>query len=861
MHGTLFADVAEEPFHIGGNGNVAARIILVGERQDQELHRRIPRHEGFQMRMQAALLVFERCVTEAMARGVRALSAHRQGCRAPGLAGSLVAQVDGFAAGILHRIVLPGGQPAGVRVLGPGVRAAAFGDHAAERRIGEDVAPWCRCLHALFEHDHVLASVVRIDAHRRTAVDRDVLHGTRPRGRLRGGGTRDEAMALHLLLQRSEAVHHHDAGTGFHHQTVFVRERLCRADEDTTGPVQQVRLGARGQQAGKGIVQGLTVSRAVLVPDHQVDGESTQAPVRRCTDEVAGDLEPREVTNAQQHDGQVARHRLPPEPGLPPRIGGDLRRLRPQREVGIEDGGRHVLEQLSIRESRIGLAQPHLAMRPRQVEHAIGKVPVAILVDEAHATLAGVGDAGHEVERRCLVRFERDAYTNGDDRIEHRAFAARQDIVARCQRHGLRRGAAATDEACAVGLVRNGIHVGVVHGHQMAQPWRTLVGRARTARAQQRLHGRHDLAGDEQLAESGMRRVTAGIGQDHFRVARQFDGTARASAIGDLRAAQFDVVFRRYDDLGVGFEAPLADAELGAGLAEDRLETLRLACDGLVRRAPYVTRRRVPDVAEHAVLVARDVFAPSRHGHAFAATVTTTGAAHHDVVTPVGKQLHRGARTIRIGEEPQPRLRHRGGGRGIAQAGGVQVLAGRPWQALLQQQARRHHGGVRLEALPHGLAQQRVADRQQRHTLVMGHVGLDDGDVLARRQARRRVVDGFVETEASRQSGDVEAMQVLGGRGGRHHQGEHRRVGCHHEIVAQAAFQSQSRHAERAVLVIHLRIDRVVARLGHAPRQSTLSTVFDLPRHRGATGLVEQAALVVRHDQHGHQVLEHGPGP
>ena len=68
-------------------------------------------------------------------------------------------------------------------------------------------------------------------------------------------------------------------------------------------------------------------------------------------------------------------------------------------------------------------------------------------------------------------------------------------------------------------------------------------------------------------------------------------------------------------------------------------------------------------------------------------------------------------------------------------------------------------------------------------------------------------------------------------------------------------------HAERAVLVVELGVGLAVARLGDAPRHAALAAVFDLPLDHGAVGLVEQRAVVGRHHQQRHQVLEHRPAP
>ncbi len=127
--------------------------------------------------------------------------------------------------------------------------------------------------------------------------------------------------------------------------------------------------------------------------------------------------------------------------------------------------------------------------------------------------------------------------------------------------------------------------------------------------------------------------------------------------------------------------------------------------------------------------------------------------------------------------------------------------------------------------------------------------------------AQRRVIDRLVKTEAAFRPGGGQPLQIQAGRFRRHHQRHRRSIGRHHPILAEAAFQPQAGHAEGAVLIVELRVDRVVAGFRNAPGQAELLAVFDLPRHRRARGLVEQGVVVGRHHQLRHQVLEHRAAP
>jgi len=182
---------------------------------------------------------------------------------------------------------------------------------------------------------------------------------------------------------------------------------------------------------------------------------------------------------------------------------------------------------------------------------------------------------------------------------------------------------------------------------------------------------------------------------------------------------------------------------------------------------------------------------------------------------------------------------------------GVDILDPRPRhhdvtrRALLHQQLSRLDDRLRVETVLHRSVVQDIRDRDQRHALMMRHVGANDRDVLALRQPRRGVIERFVVAERSASTRRGEASEIHGGRGGIDHRRQRRGVRCYHHFVAEPAFESQSGHAEVRVLVSELEIADVVRRLGHPP----------LAR------LPQQAAGGRAHDQFRHQVLEHRAGP
>ena len=181
--------------------------------------------------------------------------------------------------------------------------------------------------------------------------------------------------------------------------------------------------------------------------------------------------------------------------------------------------------------------------------------------------------------------------------------------------------------------------------------------------------------------------------------------------------------------------------------------------------------------------------------------------------------------------------------------------------ALLEQQRGRLEQRVRLESLLHRPVQEQIGQGEKAHALVMGHERPDHGARFPARQSRRGVVDGFIEAVFAFQPFGGEPLQIQACLLGRHHQGERRGIRRNDQILGEPAFEPQAGHAERAVLVVEMNVDRVVAGFRNTPRQPALLSILDLPFHRRLVGLVEQGVFVGRHHQKRHEVLKHRTAP
>src|SRR5829696_7643638 len=91
--------------------------------------------------MDTGVIVLEDAVTEAVATDVGLVARRGQWRGRPETPGFLVTHVKRFAARIGHRVVVPWCQSKLVRVLGPRVGDAAFGNDRAKVRVGEHVDP------------------------------------------------------------------------------------------------------------------------------------------------------------------------------------------------------------------------------------------------------------------------------------------------------------------------------------------------------------------------------------------------------------------------------------------------------------------------------------------------------------------------------------------------------------------------------------------------------------------------------------------------------------------------------------------------------------------------------------------------
>jgi hypothetical protein len=93
---------------------------------------------------------------------------------------------------------------------------------------------------------------------------------------------------------------------------------------------------------------------------------------------------------------------------------------------------------------------------------------------------------------------------------------------------------------------------------------------------------------------------------------------------------------------------------------------------------------------------------------------------------------------------------------------------------------------------------------------MVRHERMNDDAILMLGHTLRRVINRLIKT-VPRERADLRKSLHVPQRGPRRdHRGKNCRIWRDHKIFAQTTFQTETRHAERTVLIIELQIARVV---------------------------------------------------
>ena len=245
-------------------------------------------------------------------------------------------------------------------------------------------------------------------------------------------------------------------------------------------------------------------------------------------------------------------------------------------------------------------------------------------------------------------------------------------------------------------------------------------------------------------------------------------------------------------------------AKLRARLGEDGFVTFGRAQGGLIGGGPEFSRRHVAQIDKCSPAIARGILAPAGDRQIAPATVAAARAAdrRHDSGRWTRGEPRASARSglvkTRMTPSPSPRL---GRDSSSSKSSGRTLAVGFR-DALLQQQVGRFEQRTGHEAPLHRAVAQQIDQSQQAHPLVMRHERSDGDAGFVRRQARRRVIHRFVKSVSAFASLGREPLQVFASFPRRDHQRHRGGVRRDHQVLGQAPFQTQARHAKGAVLVV-----------------------------------------------------------
>ena len=113
-----------------------------------------------------------------------------------------------------------------------------------------------------------------------------------------------------------------------------------------------------------------------------------------------------------------------------------------------------------------------------------------------------------------------------------------------------------------------------MHLHQVEQPRRHFIGRARPARTKDGPLLRQDLGLDKKVAEGRMRFIRGLARHDHFSITGDLQHLDGMRPVRDPDPSHFHIVFRRDHDLRLGIYPEILSPELDMPLRKQHLIAL-----------------------------------------------------------------------------------------------------------------------------------------------------------------------------------------------------------------------------------------------------------------------------------------------
>ena len=471
----------------------------------------------------------------------------------------------------------------------------------------------------------------------------------------------------------------------------------------------------------------------------------------------------------------------------------------------------------------------HLGLGPRHRRDAVDGDRVAVPVSERQQGFARGRNQRPETDADArsghhpkLVPQAEDRVEHGTDRIAKRPTAGNGG--------GIMDRPSAADESRAVGFI---LYLGghfAVDDAQMSGPDLGVGSATAAASCQQGPQFRHEFGCHEQRAERRVCHVVGLPRQHEFAIGCDFENTGTQAMVGDGNMPELGVVLWRYQHVHRGFEVAVEAGDATGAFRKDHFILVGLDRRRLETGGPDFAAFDIADENGCAATLAGDILAPARDSDVVPAGISRSGRGQHRRQPAIGQQM----------SAWHPRVR-----RGISTIGvrrdglGLLGTSGQfGWRAsdrevarhpFLQQQFRRAHHRFGMKALAHAAVVEGIADADQHHRLMVGHIGFDDCKSRCVRQAGAREIERFVPAVDAPAAHSGHLSEVCRRRPGIDHRTEAAGIRRDHQVVAKPALVAEIGDAEAGILISLLGVANVVFGFRNSPRHTALGGVIPLP--------------------------------
>src|ERR1041385_7608754 len=130
----------------------------------------------------------------------------------------------------------------------------------------------------------------------------------------------------------------------------------------------------------------------------------------------------------------------------------------------------------------------------------------------------------------------------------------------------------------------------------------------------------------------------------------------------------------------------------------------------------------------------------------------------------------------------------------------------------------------------------------------MCHVRTDHGPSLVRWKPRRCVVYRLIKSIGSFPTLARQLPQIIASLFWRDHQSQSTCIRSDHHVFGQSSFQTQTWHAESAVLIVMMCVGAIKPGFGHSPGELARLPIVDLRFDGRLTSEVEQSVTIAWHN-------------